>query len=57
MSNTTPSNQPTGAGEQSALVCVFCGITLADAETYCCESCVEEIWASDPNGLMGVDDE
>lgn len=57
MSNTTLSNQPTGAGEQSALECVFCGTTLADAETYCCESCVEEIWASDPNGLMGVDDE
>ncbi len=54
---TGQSNQPTGAGEQSALVCVFCGITLADAETYCCENCVEEIWASDPNGLMGVDDE
>ncbi|WP_156150556.1 hypothetical protein [Pantoea sp. BL1] len=43
MSNTTPSNQPTGAGEQSALVCVFCGITLADAETYSCTECAVEL--------------
>lgn len=50
-------NQPTGAGEPSALACVFCAALLAPEETYCCESCVDEIWASDPNGMMGVDDD
>ncbi|WP_217548850.1 protein NinF [Pantoea sp. GbtcB22] len=58
MSNTTPSNPPTGAGELSALVCVFCAITLADCETYCCSACEVELM-SDPNFRMcgGSDEE
>ena len=56
MSNTTPSNQPTGAGELSALVCVFCAITLQSSETYCCSACAEQLQEADPNFDMTGDD-
>jgi len=51
MSNTTPSNQLTGAGEQSALVCVGCGIPLQQQETYACDGCAAG-WMQDDNFRM-----
>jgi len=33
------SNPPTGAGEQSASVCVGCEVRLSPQETYACDTC------------------
>lgn len=57
MKETSQSNQPTGAGEQSASVCAGCGAQLLDTEVYACTSCLDLWLLLDPNGLMGVDDE
>lgn len=46
---TGQSNQPTGAGEPSALACVFCAITLQRSEVYCCTSCADNLASADPN--------
>ncbi|MBC0853871.1 protein NinF [Pantoea stewartii] len=48
MSDTTQSSQPTGAGEQSATACAFCGTTLAGSQVYCCTAC-EVTLMLDPN--------
>ncbi|MBD9658094.1 hypothetical protein [Pantoea sp. PNT03] len=57
MKETLQSNPPTGAGELSPLVCVFCAITLADCETYCCTDCTDHLQEADPNfGMTGDDD-
>ncbi|WP_160833400.1 protein NinF [Pantoea sp. Seng] len=55
MSNITPSNLPTGAGEHSALVCVFCGTGLKPSEVYCCTGCADHLMESDPNFDMTGD--
>lgn len=57
MSDTTQSSQPTGDGGQSASVCVGCGISLKPSEVYACTDCLNFWLMSDPNGLMGEDDE
>ncbi|NIG20561.1 hypothetical protein F3J37_17950 [Pantoea sp. Al-1710] len=56
MSKTSPSNQPIGAGEQSALECVFCGTGLKSSEVYCCSGCADHLMESDPNFDMTGDD-
>lgn len=49
--------KPTGAGEPSALACVFCAALLAPEETYCCESCADSLASADPNfNMTGEDD-
>ena len=50
-------NQPTGAGEPSALQCAGCSAQLLDTEVYACTSCLDLWMLLDPNGLMGVEDE
>ncbi|WP_078829181.1 protein NinF [Pantoea ananatis] len=57
MSDTTQSSQPTGDGAQSATACVGCGISLKPFEVYACTDCLNFWLMSDPNGLMGEDDE
>lgn len=37
--------------------CAGCGTPLAPDETYCCTECVDFWLMTDPNGLMGVDDD
>lgn len=50
-------NQPTGAGEPSALACVLCAELLAPEEAYCCASCVDSLVNADPNfDMRGEDD-
>lgn len=44
-------NQPTGAGEPSALACVGCGILLQQQETYACDGCAAA-WMQDDNFRM-----
>lgn len=57
MKETSQSNLPTGAGEQSASVCAFCQASLAPCETYCCSDCEIEL-LDDPNYRMhGESDE
>lgn len=57
MKETVPLNPPTGAGEPSASVCVFCQELLEPAETYCCSDCEIEL-LDDPNYRMhGESDE
>lgn len=51
MNEITQSSPPTGDGEQSASVCVFCQELLAPAETYCCSKCEIEL-LDDPNYRM-----
>lgn len=54
---TGQSNQPTGAGDPSALACVFCAALLVPAETYCCTSCADSLASADPNfDMTGEDD-
>ncbi|WP_394564219.1 protein NinF [Pantoea sp. SGAir0180] len=55
MSDTTQSSQPTGAGEQSATACAFCGTALADSQVYCCTAC-EVTLMLDPNYLLSGED-
>ncbi|RTY58787.1 hypothetical protein EKL29_08115 [Pantoea sp. YU22] len=57
MKETSQSNPPTGAGEPSASVCVFCPALLVEGETYCCTSCEINLMR-DPNYRMcgGNDD-
>ncbi|WP_210461696.1 protein NinF [Pantoea ananatis] len=57
MSEITQSSQPTGDGVQSAIACVGCGISLKPFEVYACTDCLNFWMMSDPNGLMGEDDE
>ncbi|WP_158639834.1 protein NinF [Pantoea ananatis] len=57
MSEITQSSQPTGDGGQSATACVGCGISLKPFEVYACSDCLNFWLMSDPNGLMGEDDE
>ncbi|KAB0556205.1 hypothetical protein F7Q90_08490 [Pantoea stewartii subsp. stewartii] len=57
MSDTTQSSQPTGDGGQSVIACVGCGISLKPFEVYACTDCLNFWLMSDPNGLMGEDDE
>jgi len=49
MKETDPLNQPTGAGEQSALSCAGCGTPLLDTEVYACTSCLDLWMLLDPN--------
>lgn len=55
--NEAKSSQPTGDGEQSALLCAGCGAQLLDTEVYACTSCLDLWCLLDPNGFMGDDDE
>ncbi len=57
MSDTTQSSQPIGDGGQSATACVGCGINLKPFEVYACTDCLNFWLMSDPNGLMGGDDD
>jgi len=56
-SGTSRSSQPTGDGVQYAIACVGCGISLKPFEVYACTDCLNFWLMSDPNGLMGEDDE
>lgn len=40
-----------------ATSCAGCGMPLDSDETYCCKECVDFWLMTDPNGLMGVDDD
>lgn len=51
MSEITPSSQYTGAGEQSASVCVGCDQHLSPQETYACDTCAAG-WMKDANFNM-----
>lgn len=44
-------NQPTGAGEPSASVCVGCEVRLSPQETYACDMCAAG-WMKDANFNM-----
>lgn len=57
MKETEPLNQPTGAGEPSASVCAGCSSALKPTEVYACSECLDFWLMTDPNGLMGVDDD
>lgn len=57
MKETDQLNQPTGAGEQSALLCAGCSAPLKPTEVYACSECLDFWLMTDPNGLMGVDDD
>ena len=57
MKETSQSNQHTGAGEQSASVCAGCSSALKPTEVYACSECLDFWLMTDPNGLMGVDNE
>lgn len=54
---TSQSSQLTGAGVQSASVCVFCGASLTVAETYCCSECVAELMPEPDCRMHGGGDE
>lgn len=56
-SGTSRSSRPTGDGAQSATACVGCGISLKTFEVFACTDCLNFWLMSDPNGLMGDDDE
>lgn len=56
-SGNSRSSQPTGDGALSATACVGCGISLKPFEVYACTDCLNFWLMSDPNGLMGDDDE
>lgn len=51
MSNTNQSNQPTGAGGQSALLCAGCNTHLQPQEVYACDTCAAG-WMQDANFNM-----
>ena len=57
MKETDPLNLHTGAGEPSALLCAGCSALLKPTEVYACSECLEFWRMTDPNGLMGVDDD
>ncbi len=57
MSNINQSNQPTGAGGQSALLCAGCGTGLKSSEVYACTRCLDFWLLADPAyDMTGEDD-
>lgn len=50
-------NQPTGAGEPSALACAGCGTALKPSEVYACSECLDFWLLTDPAyDMTGEDD-
>lgn len=57
MQNTSTTSHSDAPGDISAIRCAGCPALLSMEEVYCCAACVELWVESDPNGLMGDDDE
>lgn len=57
MQNTLTTSHSDVSGDISAIRCAGCPAWLTTEEVYCCAACVESWVETDPNGLMGVDDE
>lgn len=57
MQNTSTTYRCDAPGDTFAIKCVGCPALLTTEEVYCCSACVDSWVESDPNGLMGVDDE
>ncbi|KAA6001421.1 hypothetical protein F3I50_03495 [Pantoea sp. M_5] len=57
MPSTSTTTQSGASGDTPAIRCAGCPAWLTTEEVYCCALCIESWAESDPNGLMGVDDE
>ena len=57
MQNTSITSPSDALGDTPATSCAGCGALLGTSEVYCCADCVDSWAETDPNGLMGVEDD
>lgn len=57
MQNISITSHSDAPGDTPATSCAGCGMLLDTSEVYCCAECVDSWAETDPNGLMGVEDD